>query len=76
MEFCTLFAKGLLDQLVLLDQNTGTYLRNHFLNIDPERIKEFRDRLDEALRRLAEEFAADPSAQTRLFNILVTATPF
>jgi hypothetical protein len=76
MEFCTLFAKGLLDQLVLLDQNTGTYLRNHFLNIDPERIKEFRDRLDEALRRLAEEFAADPSAQTRLFNVLVTATPF
>jgi hypothetical protein len=32
--------------------------------------------VDEAVRRLAEEFAADPSARTRLLNVLVTATPF
>jgi hypothetical protein len=76
MEFCALFAKGLLDKLVLLEQDTGTYLRNHFLNIEPERMQEFSKRLDEALRRLAEEFAADPSARTQLLNVLVTATPF
>jgi hypothetical protein len=76
LEFCALFAKGLLDKLALAEHDTGTYLRNHFLNIEPERLPEFHRRVDEAVRRLAEEFAADPSARTRLLNVLVTATPF
>jgi len=77
LEFCALFAKGLLDKLLALPgSETETYLRNHYLNIDPERLPEFRGRLEQALRSLAEEFAADPSAHTRFLNILVTATPF
>jgi hypothetical protein len=73
-EFCALFAKGLLDKLALADQETGTYLRNHYLNIDPKRLPDFQKRLDEALRLLAEEFAADASAQTKFLNVLVTST--
>ena len=76
MEFCTLFAKGLLDKLALGDSDTGTYVRNHYLHIDPKRLPDFHKRLDHALRALAEEFAADAHAQTRFMNVLVTATPF
>ena len=76
LEFCALFAKGLLDKLALPDTDTGTYLRNHYLNIDPARLPEFHRRLEKTLRALAEEFATDPSAQTRFLNILTTATPF
>jgi|SRR5215470_12182495 len=76
LEFCGLFAKGLMDKLALPDVETGTYLRNHYLNIDAARLPEFHKRLDAALRALAEEFAGDPSADSRFLNILVTATPF
>lgn len=74
LEFCALFAKGLLDKLALADKETGTYLRNHYLNIDAARLTEFQKRLDEAVRKLAEEFAADPTAHTRFLNVLVTST--
>lgn len=76
LEFFALFAKGLLDKLVLPDGNTGTYLRNHYLHLDKRRIQEFHQRLDDALRGLSEEFAADKSADSHFFNVLVTATPF
>lgn len=76
LEFCALFAKGLLDKLALPDLDTGTYLRNHYLNIDPARLPEFHRRLEAAVRALAEEFADDPSATSRFLNILITATPF
>jgi hypothetical protein len=76
LEFCTLFIKSLLDKLALPNANTGTYLRDHYLNVEPERLPEFHQRLDAALRGLAEEFAADPSAATRFLNVLVTATPY
>ena len=76
LEFCALFAKGLLDKLALPDADTGTYLRDHYLNIHPDRLPEFHQRLDDALRSLAQEFAADASSQTRFLNVLVTATPF
>jgi hypothetical protein len=76
IEFCALFLKGLLDKLALPEADTGTYLRNHYLNIDPARLPELREKLDESLRKLAEEFAADASARTKFLNILVTATPF
>jgi hypothetical protein len=76
LEFCALFAKGLLDKLALPDADTGTYLRNHYLNIDPTRLPEFHQRLEAAVRALAEEFADDPSATSRFLNVLITATPF
>jgi hypothetical protein len=76
LEFCALFAKGLIDKLALADTDTGTYLRNHYLNIDPARLPEFHQRLEAAMRALAEEFAGDPSRESRFLNILITATPF
>jgi hypothetical protein len=75
LEYCALFAKGLIDKLALPDVDTGTYLRNHFLNIEAERLPEFQQRLEAAMRGLAEEFAADASERTRFLNILITATP-
>lgn len=74
MEFCALFAKALLDKLVLSDRQTHTYLRNHFLNLEGEHFREFTARLDRALRSLTEEFAADASSKTEFFNVLVAAT--
>lgn len=76
LEFCALFAKGMIDKLALPEADTGTYLRNHYLNIESARLTELHDRLEEVLRGLAEEYAAEPSADTCFFNILVTATPF
>jgi len=76
LEFCALFAKGLLDKLALSEEETGTYLRNHYLHIDPDRVAELERRLDVMLTQLADEFAIDASARTRFLNILVTATPF
>jgi hypothetical protein len=76
LEFCALFAKGLLDKLALPDADTGTYLRNHYLNIEAARLPEFHQRLEAALRALAEEFAGDATPTSRFLNILVTATPF
>jgi len=76
IEFCALFIKGLLDKLALPEADTGTYLRNHYLNIDPARLPEFHRRLDDAARKLAEEFAADAGPSTRFLNVLITATPF
>ena len=75
LEFTTLFLKGLLDKLVLADTQPDTYLRNHYLHIDPARLPEFQQRLEEALRALSEEFATAASAQTRFLNVLVNATP-
>jgi hypothetical protein len=75
LEFCALFAKGLLDKLALPDVDTGTYLRNHYLNIEAARIPEFHQRLEDAARKLAEEFATDKSETTRFLNILINATP-
>ncbi|MEO8602837.1 MAG: hypothetical protein ABI629_09690 [bacterium] len=76
MEFCALFAKGLVDKLALPEVETGTYLRNHFLNIDAARLPEFHQRLEAAVRALAEEFATDPTHDSRFLNVLITATPF
>jgi len=74
LEFCALFAKGLLDKLALPDVETQTYLRNHYLHIDPARLPEFQTRLDAALRALVDEYSADPTAQTPFLNVLVTST--
>jgi hypothetical protein len=76
LEFCALFAKALLDKLALAEVETGTYLRNHYLNVERQRLAEFQQRLDEMLRKLAEEFATDASPETRFLNVLVASTPF
>ncbi len=76
LEFCALFAKGMIDKLALADLDTGTYLRNHYLNIDAARLPEFQQRLEAAIRSLVEEFASDASDTTRFLNILINSTPF
>lgn len=76
LEFCALFAKGMLDKLALGESETGTYLRNHYLHIDASRLAEFQQRLDQTLTKLADEFATDASARTRFLNVLMTSTPF
>jgi hypothetical protein len=75
-EFCALFLKGLLDKLALPEVATGTYLRNHYLHIDPVRLPELQQRLEAAVRALAEEYAAEASSHTQFLNILITATLF
>jgi hypothetical protein len=70
------FAKGLLDKLALQHVETGTYLRNHYLHIDHEQLPEFQQRLDEAVKKLADEFVTDKSPRTRFLNLLITSTPF
>jgi hypothetical protein len=74
LEFCTLFTKGLLDKLALANIDTGTYLRNHYLNIDPAKLSLFQQELEQTLRKLAEKFAADATSETRFLNVLVTST--
>jgi hypothetical protein len=74
-QFAGLFAKGLVDRIALPDADTGTYLRNHYLNVARSRIPEFHAALDAALRELAERFAATPSRDTDFMNVLTTATP-
>jgi hypothetical protein len=76
LDFCALFAKGLLDKVALPDVDTGTYLRNHYLHIDPADLPEFQRELDEALTKLADRYAKDASKSTRFLNVLVTSTPF
>jgi hypothetical protein len=73
-QFAELFAKGLLDRVALPDADTGTYLRNHYANIERARIREFHEALDAALRTLTERFAATPSRETAFMNVLTTAT--
>lgn len=75
LEFCALFVKGLLDKLALADKETGTYLRNHYFYVEPVRVPEFQHRLDEAVAKLADEFAADPSPGNRFLNVLINSTP-
>ncbi len=76
LEFFALFAKGVLDKLLLPKSGTDTYLRNHYLYIDPARLADFQRRLDESIVKLADEFAADSPAGNRFLNVLVTSTPF
>ena len=76
LEFCALFVKALLDKLVLADVNTGTYLRNHYLYVDPEQLPEIQRRLDEAVVKIADEFARGPGPQRKFLNMLITSTPF
>ncbi|HZR84166.1 MAG TPA: hypothetical protein VFD92_23920 [Candidatus Binatia bacterium] len=74
-QFAGLFAKGLIDRVALPDADTGTYLRNHYMNVERARIPEFHAALDAALRELTERFARTASRDTEFMNVLTTATP-
>lgn len=74
LQYASLFAKGLIDRVALPEVETGTLLRNHYLNIERGRIAEFHAALNTALSELAERFAATPSAHTEFMNVLTTAT--
>ena len=74
VEFCALFAKGLLDKLALAEMPTGTYLRNHYLHVEPGKLVAFQQRLDAAVTALVNEFAADAVPQNPFLNVLITST--
>ena len=74
LEYAGIFAKGLLQKLLLADGRT--YVRNHYLDIPEERIPEFQRALDTALRSLVERFATSPGRGTRFLKVLVTSVPF
>jgi hypothetical protein len=74
LQYAGLFAKGLMDRVALPDVDTGTFVRNHYLNVERARIAEFHTALDTALRELAQRFAATPSRETEFMNVLATAT--
>jgi hypothetical protein len=74
IEYAEIFAKGLLDKLVLADGRT--YVRNHYLDIPDEQIAEFQRALDTALRALVERFATSPGRGTRFLKVLVSSVPF
>lgn len=76
LEFGALFIKALLDKLALADVHTGTYLRNHYLYVDPEQLPQVQKRLDAAVKKIADEFARGPSAERRFLNILIASSPF
>ena len=73
-EYAEIFAKGLLDKLLLADGRT--YVRNHYLDIAAEQIPEFQRALDTALRGLIDRFATGPERGTRFLKVLVTSVPF
>lgn len=73
-EYAEIFAKGLLDKLVLADGRT--YVRNHYLDIPEEQLAEFQRALNTALRTLVERFATSPRRGTRFLKVLVTSVPF
>ena len=72
-EYTVLFLKGLVDRLAFPEE-TGTYMRNHYLHIDPARMPEFQADLDRVLRELARRYGEDASGETEFLNILTTAT--
>jgi len=76
MQYCALFLKGLLDALLFAAAETGTYLGNQYLDIDPARLPEFQTRLAQSVEQLVREFATDATSHTRLLNVLLTSTLF
>lgn len=73
-EYSVLFLKGLVDRLAFPKEERGTYLRNHYLHIPPEKIPALQKDLDHALRELAKKYGTARSKETEFLNILTTAT--
>jgi hypothetical protein len=76
MQYCALFLKGLLDALLLSPEQTGTYLGNQYVEIEPARLPEFQHRLAQVVEQLVREFATEGAPHTRLLNVLLTSTLF
>ncbi|MFN8559974.1 MAG: hypothetical protein U0531_22345 [Dehalococcoidia bacterium] len=74
IEFCALFVKSLLDKLALHDVETGTYLRNHYLHVEPDKLSAFQTQLDAAVTDLVDRFAADASPRNPFLNVLIAST--
>lgn len=75
LEFCALFTKSVLDKLALPGVDTGTYLRNHYLDVPTEKIPELQRELEATLQKLTAKYAVEPSAGTTFLNVLVASTP-
>ncbi|MEA2624593.1 MAG: hypothetical protein QOD06_638 [Candidatus Binatota bacterium] len=74
VEFAAIFAKGLLEKLTLGDRAPASHVRNHYLHVEPRRIRELTRRVELALREIVEEFAIEEGPETEFLNVLVTAT--
>ena len=74
VEYSVLFLKGLIDRVAFPDEDRGTYLRNHFLHISPDKIPALQADLDETLRALARKYGEERGEDTEFLNILTTAT--
>jgi hypothetical protein len=74
IEFCALFVKGLLDKLALPEGHTATYLRNHYLHVEPDQREVFQKQLDASVTALVNQFAADASPKNPFLNVLITST--
>ena len=72
MEFCGIFAKGLLEKVVR--QERKTYVRNHYLHIPDDRIEEFHKKLDQAVQQVVKEFVTDDADSAKFINVLMTST--
>ena len=62
-QFAGLFAKGLIDRIALPEADTGTYLRNHYLNVERARIDEFHGRARRGAARAHRALRGDPVAR-------------
>ncbi|HEY0302478.1 MAG TPA: hypothetical protein VGC36_14130, partial [Rhizomicrobium sp.] len=76
LEYCALFAKGLIDKVALPESDPETYMRNHPVYVAANRLPDFQRRLDAILHGLAEEFAGDATPESKFLNVLVTSTPY
>ena len=75
MEYAAIFSKALLDKVTLPDAADATFVRNHYLHIDPAKLPQFYARLEKAVQALAKEFADDAGAGTEFLNVLLVGTP-
>jgi len=73
--FCALFTKSVLDKIALPGADTGSYLRNHYLDIPAERVADLQRELEGMLQRLTAKYAVEPSSETTFLNVLVASTP-
>ncbi len=74
IEFFEIFAKGLLDKLVLGDDGGDTYLRNHFIHVETERLPQLHAELHAAVAAVMKKFETDETVGDAFLNVLVDAT--
>ena len=74
LEFCALFVKACSTSWRCADVDTGTYLRNHYLNVEPDQLAAFQTQLDASVTALVNQFAADASPRNPFLNVLIAST--